>query len=137
MKITFLNYNGDLKKVNKDFQIVSEINLHFHSDFNPNKPILKLSTSYNANYFKIGDTYYNIVDTYKINNSVTVVTGEIDYLTTYKDLILNSELFINNSSNIEYYSGDYNVSLKTETKKYDLPNSVEYQDHYIINTTGE
>lgn len=138
MQVEFYNNTDSPNVINKTPQKVIELNITFRQAVNEKQPVLIIHTSnlQNVNYVYIPafKRYYFISDVTNYNNVLARVILTTDYLMTYKDTILNTEMKITATEKPSYLSSSLTTTEKVTTRK-ELSNVTLDTNNSIILTT--
>ena len=137
--MTAILYNNvsDSRKINKNLNELSTINITLYLDTNVETPVFKVKNYINnANYMYVPDLHrYYYINNYTLSNQCVYLHCTVDVLETYKTEILNSECLISRSET------DYNDNIVdtlapiTENTVYTVKNfgeNVKTTEHFII-----
>lgn len=94
---------SDAKTINGE-RLVDDI----FNEANPSIKVYGIKDFSTYNYFKYADKYYfmNPNSVNWITNDVAVITGHIDVLTTFKDLVRSLECYVDRSNTPQPYVSD-------------------------------
>ena len=96
--MTAILYNNisDNKKLNKNINVISEIDLTLYLDTNVLNPTFKVKNFNNSgNYIYVPDlSRYYFIDNYTLSNQCIYLHCSVDVLMSYKNAILNHEYLI-------------------------------------------
>lgn len=142
MILKLFEYLGDRRVINKTLSSFIDFNIILRVDFNIKSPELIIVSELdlnNYNYATISELErsYFINEVINVGNNIYKLIMETDFLTTYKDVILNSESVFNR----KLKNGDYiNIQvdrsvLKTFDKIYSDV-SISDERSMILSTVG-
>lgn len=120
MNITFYTGSPDKRKPTKSLTALgSPVLCAPYNDFNIERPSFIISNTppVTASMFYIDDLqrYYIITDIIYTSGGRTIISGEIDVLYTYWDIIKNSEVTVTRNENIQNNEIiDTSIALKSE-----------------------
>lgn len=142
MIFRMFEYSGDSRVINKTLSNFIEFNIVLRSDFNIKSPELIIVSESDLtiyNYATIGEINRNyfINEVINIGNNIYKLVMSTDFLTTYKDVILNSESVFNRQiKNGDYINMQLDSSvLKTFDKVYG-DTTVSDENSMILATVG-
>ena len=142
MILKLFEYLGDRRVINKTLSSFIDFNIILRADFNIKSPELIIVSELdltNYNYATISELErsYFINEVVNVGNNIYKLIMATDFLTTYKDVILNSDSVFNR----KLKNGDYiNIQvdrsvLKTFDKVYS-DTSLPDEGSMIISTVG-
>ncbi len=88
-----------------------------------------------SNYAIINKKHY-FLNLENIGGTINLVTFTLDFLETYKDIILASDFDITEKSTLDFKS-DIPTSSEIEQKTYKSDKELEFTNTIVITTTGE
>ena len=142
MILKLFDYLGDRRVINKTLSSFIDFNIILRADFNIKSPELIIVSELdltNYNYATISELERNyfINEVVNIGNNIYKLILETDFLTTYKDVILNSESVFNRKlKNGDYINIQVDSSvLKTFDKIYSDV-SISDERSMILSTVG-
>lgn len=137
MKMILYKNNSDLNVIEKDLTKLGEKEIFIKKDFNVSNPILHLKTFIDeCNYLFFPDLNRYYVIKNKIKTSLWKLEVETDVLMTFKDVLYNSTIELNKTDNSNYFDGNLNFDVRTETLKYESDIEVEEKETTILVTVG-
>lgn len=101
MEITFYRNNSPTNKIGKSLSALFSISdASFKNPYDEETPTIRIAyRDFNgADYVQIEDKYYFISGVNHINNTITDVSLQLDYLETYKNAILNATAYIDRAT---------------------------------------
>lgn len=110
MNLTFYAITDDYRKVNKALGEGVALNIDVRTDVDVYSPTFQIKNfDRKYNYLLWNGKYYFITGTGYIGKNVWRIETDIDVLMSYKDIILNGDCRINQSTNTQafYNGGDY------------------------------
>ena len=122
MNVKIYNNKSNKNIINKQIELLKEIQFNFKDDSDISNPVLILKNYVSGNYCFIPELkrYYYITRIDLMNGGFYRLYLEIDVLMTYKDEIINAE----------FYSVDgVNVTLNNEI---DVTGSIDYEQFLLI-----
>lgn len=137
MKMILYKNNSDLNVIEKDLTKLGEKEIFIKKDFNVSNPILYLKTFIDeCNYLFFPDLNRYYVIKNKIKTSLWKLEVETDVLMTFKDVLYTSTIELNKTDNSNYFDGNLNFDVRTETLKYESDIEVEEKETTILVTVG-
>lgn len=121
MIITFYSITDDSRKINKQLNNGVELDCKVRTDINIYDPTFLIKNfKREYNYLLFDGRYYFINSIEYVGENRWNLSCHIDVLMTYKDIILNTDCKIKQSTNINpFYNGnDYNNLETTESDLY-------------------
>ena len=116
MKMILYKNNSDLNVIEKDLTKLGEKEIFIKKDFNVSNPILYLKTFIDeCNYLFFPDLNRYYVIKNKIKTSLWKLEVETDVLMTFKDVLYTSTIELNKTDNSNYFDGNLNFDVRTET----------------------
>lgn len=96
MKAILYNNTSDNKKLNKNLNTISTLDLTLYLDTNVLNPVFKVKTfNNNGNYIYVPDLCrYYFIDNYTLSNQCVYLHCSVDVLMSYKNEILSNEYLI-------------------------------------------
>ena len=108
--------------VNKDYQVIKQVDIIFRQGTNNKSPLLILhnSTIDGVNYIHIPTfkRFYFIAGMQQLNNTLTEIKLKTDLLMTYKQEIMNTEMVITATNKPSDLVATLPVNAKPIIKKY-------------------
>lgn len=140
MKVEFYNNQDDPNIINKTPQKISELDITFRQAIDEKQPILIMHNTnlQNANYVYIPlfKRYYFITNISNYNNVLSQVTLSTDYLMTYQDTILNTEMKITATNKPSYLSSSLPTTEQITTRKELSDVTLDNNNSIILTTIG-
>lgn len=140
MKVEFYNNQDDPNIINKTPQKISELDITFRQAIDEKQPILIMHNTnlQNVNYVYIPlfKRYYFINNISNYNNVLSQVTLSTDYLMTYQDTILNTEMKITATNKPSYLSSSLPTTEQITTRKKLSDVTLDNKNSIVLTTIG-
>lgn len=137
-QINFYKTDDSQNTINKTLTKTGskDINLLFNYDYIQFQAYLKDDPILLSSNYAIIDKNKYFLDMENIGGTICIVTFTLDYLETYKDIILASEFDIVEKSTYDFNS-DIPTSAEIEQKTYKSDKELEFTNTIILTSIGE
>lgn len=140
MNLTFYSITDDYRKVNKALGEGITLDVDIRTDvdiYNPEFKIKNFDRSYN--YLQWDNRFYFITGVGYIGKNVWQIETDLDVLMTYKDIILNSECLITQTTEENKYfdGGDYYTDVNYEYDVYNSNVTLPEVENIVLVTVGK
>lgn len=121
MNVTFFKMPDDDRKINKTLSGGVTLDCDIRADIDIYDPVLLIRAwDGGYNYIQWNGRFYFITGVTYVARNTWEITTHIDVLMTYRDIILNADCLISQSSDVSPYydGGDYESLLTFESEHY-------------------
>lgn len=144
MKIRLMKCEDSFNVLNKETELVKEVDIIARNDFKITTPILKLSVINGVDFMTVNYVEIPELNRFYFVDSVQQVSGKIfqlnltcDVLSSFKDVVKGCYASVNRAvKDGDFFKGDLDTSYKTQIDKYESNKELESGSQIFMSTVG-